>query len=80
MRFKSYAVSASLLVLLALAALLAGCHPKGDSKTAGAGGAPATKVVWGDASDFNFTTADGKSVKLSSYGGRPLVVNFWAVW
>jgi thiol-disulfide isomerase/thioredoxin len=43
-------------------------------------GAPAAPGTWGDAKDFTFKTFDGKSIKLSSLGGKPLVVNFWATW
>jgi peroxiredoxin len=32
------------------------------------------------ATDFNFSTLDGKAVKLSDYAGKPLVLNFWATW
>jgi len=35
---------------------------------------------WGNAPDFSYTTFDGRPGKLSDYGGRPVVVNFWAVW
>lgn len=29
---------------------------------------------------FTLTTLDGKSVSLSDYQGRPVVLNFWASW
>jgi peroxiredoxin len=32
------------------------------------------------APDFTATTLDGKTVKLSDYAGRPVVLNFWASW
>jgi thiol-disulfide isomerase/thioredoxin len=32
------------------------------------------------AKDFTFTGFDGQAGKLSTHFGRPLVVNFWAVW
>ena len=35
---------------------------------------------WGDAPDVPLTLADGSQVQLSSFGGKPLVVNFWAEW
>jgi cytochrome c biogenesis protein CcmG/thiol:disulfide interchange protein DsbE len=32
------------------------------------------------APDFTATTLDGKTVKLSDYAGKPVVLNFWASW
>ena len=32
------------------------------------------------APDFELTTLDGKTVKLSDYKGKPVVLNFWASW
>ena len=67
------------MLVLALLALSA-CPGKKDGGGSSGQGGGTTAAVWGNASDFSFNTADGKTVKLSSYGGRPLVVNFWAVW
>ena len=30
--------------------------------------------------DFTLETVDGKTVSLSDYRGRPVVINFWATW
>lgn len=32
------------------------------------------------APDFELTTLDGKSVKLSNYKGKKVILNFWATW
>ena len=38
-------------------------------------------VVTGDkAPDFNITTDSGKQITRSNFGGRLLVLNFWATW
>jgi hypothetical protein len=77
-----------LIILLLL--VLTACN-KGKSTTATtdtptlpdkpAVGKPTAAVAWtGDAHDFGFKTFDGKSLKLSSYAGKPLVLNFWADW
>jgi thiol-disulfide isomerase/thioredoxin len=43
-------------------------------------GCTKSRTWTGDATDFTFTSFEGKSVKLSSYAGKPVVVNFWADW
>jgi len=30
--------------------------------------------------DFTLKDMDGRDVKLASYKGRPLIINFWATW
>lgn len=56
----------ALIVFSALAAApLPGCGP-GDSS--------------GAAPNFVLQTPEGKSVSLSSFKGRPVVLNFWATW
>jgi thiol-disulfide isomerase/thioredoxin len=38
-------------------------------------------VMAGDyAPDFSFTTEDGHAVSLNSFGGKVLLLNFWASW
>lgn len=32
------------------------------------------------APDFEFSTFDGRRVRLSDFRGRPVLVNFWATW
>lgn len=40
-----------------------------------------TVIVVGDtAPSFSITTDSGRAVSVSSYGGRMLVLNFWASW
>jgi cytochrome c biogenesis protein CcmG/thiol:disulfide interchange protein DsbE len=37
-------------------------------------------VVGARAPDFTTQTLDGATVRLSQYGGRPVLLNFWATW
>jgi peroxiredoxin len=45
-----------------------------------AGPATEKKVVPDSLPDFTLADTDGKPTRLSSFGGRPLMVNFWATW
>jgi thiol-disulfide isomerase/thioredoxin len=51
----------------------------GQSKLLDAGGRGS--VATNDAApDFEFTTSDGKTTKLSDLRGKTVIVNFWATW
>lgn len=54
-----------LIVLFAAAALAAGCTRKSDP---------------GQAADFTLQDLSGKSVKLSDYKGKVVLIDFWATW
>ena len=41
---------------------------------------PRKKPVPRDLPDITLANRDGKPTKLASFGGRPLMVNFWATW
>ena len=43
-------------------------------------GSAADLISWGNAPDFSYMPFDGGESKISSHLGKPLVVNFWAVW
>jgi len=43
-------------------------------------GAPKSKPVPATLPDITLADRDGKPTKLASFGGRPLMVNFWATW
>jgi thiol-disulfide isomerase/thioredoxin len=43
-------------------------------------GAPARKSIPATLPDISLADMNGKSTKLASFGGRPLMVNFWATW
>jgi len=42
--------------------------------------APPKKTVPDTLPDITLADRDGKPTKLASFGGRPLMVNFWATW
>ncbi len=42
--------------------------------------APPKKTIPHTLPDFTLADRAGKPTKLSSFGGRPLMVNFWATW
>jgi thiol-disulfide isomerase/thioredoxin/outer membrane lipoprotein-sorting protein len=41
---------------------------------------PAPQIVGQMAPEVSFTGPDGKEVALSSYRGRPVLIDFWATW
>ena len=41
---------------------------------------PGKKVIPDTLPDVTLADRDGKPTKLASFGGRPLMVNFWATW
>jgi peroxiredoxin len=66
-------------VILCLAIMVAGCTPANPS------GNQTANVTLGintgnRAIDFQLPALDGKTVKLSDYRGKPVLLNFWATW
>lgn len=75
MRSRGILLIATLLLLAAIVASIAGCG--NTSSTSGtAGGSTAPKV----APDFTVKTLSGETVPYSSLKGKPLVLNFAASW
>lgn len=52
--------------------------PEGDIPSAPAG--PKPRAIPDTLPDVTLADKDGKPTKLQSFGGRPLMVNFWATW
>ena len=53
--------------------MLAGCGTSGPSATVGV-------TVGNVAPPLSGTTIDGRTVSLSDFRGKPVIVNFWASW
>lgn len=72
---KRYNWAPLILIVLALAAIgiaiLPGLKSQATVKYA---------EIGEPAPDFSLTSLDGKKVSLSQLKGRPVVVNFWAIW
>ena len=90
LRLVAVATAVALGVTLALLALtvdLSGpSRPDGPPATSGGPVASDVVVIGGHpllgkpAPDFALTDLDGRTVRLSDFRGRPVVVNFWASW
>lgn len=63
-----------LLVSLAAALLIAGCSGSAEPNKSAEQG----NNVSNRAPDFTLTNLEGKSVSLSDFRGKPLLLNFWA--
>ena len=57
-----------LLIILTWVLLVTGCTE------------PSVARVGGPAPDFRLENLDGKSISLSDFQGKPVLINFWATW
>ncbi len=62
---------AILLIILSWVLLLVGCSPSSEPSVASAGK---------PAPDFQLQSLDGQTVSLSSFHGKPVLINFWTTW
>jgi cytochrome oxidase Cu insertion factor (SCO1/SenC/PrrC family) len=68
MVMRRVAVLSALIAVIALSALYAGARPGGNYK------------VGAKIADFVFKSDQGKTVRLSDYKGKIVVLNFFATW
>ena len=54
--------------------------PDGGISTAQAETGPPSPLLGKQAPDFKLTDTEGKTVSLTGYKGRPVLINFWATW
>jgi thiol-disulfide isomerase/thioredoxin len=69
------------LLIAAIGYTLFGGHPevKTDSKLL-LPGTPASNASQSAPPDFDVPTLDGRTIKLSDYRGKVVVIDFWATW
>ena len=71
-------------ILLISLCLLCSCQKSQKDQTSPAPVTPAPQTQqsagWGDAPDFTLNTTDGKSITLSGYKDKVIILNFWATW
>lgn len=69
-----------LIVIAALVALMIYAGVRISRKSGGTPSAQAALSKGSLAPDFELKTLDGKPVKLSSFRGKAVLLNFWATW
>jgi cytochrome c biogenesis protein CcmG/thiol:disulfide interchange protein DsbE len=72
-------VSDALRVLAVASLLLAGCAPAENKATASSSSLK-PQAERKPAPDFALRDGDGKTVRLSDYRGKVVLLNFWATW
>jgi peroxiredoxin len=77
-RIPDRALAAIAVAALCLAAC--GAQPPKEAKAVGRAAAEILPKEGDPAPDFELKDADGKSVKLSDYKGKVVLLNFWATW
>ena len=67
-------------MILLVAILASGCKAPAPAATNQSANIPGGISIGNRAIDFELQTLDGKTVKLSDYRGKPVLLNFWATW
>lgn len=74
-----------LLILVAAVLAMASCNTKSDNKASDTADAPVTNTEKQaepepEAPDFRAESLDGETIRLSTFGGRYIVLDFWGTW
>ncbi|MDO8716055.1 MAG: redoxin family protein [Dehalococcoidales bacterium] len=71
-------------IIIVVLVLVSGCGPQPASPTVSPNATTPVAVegvnVGNRAIDFQLQSLDGKTVKLSDFRGKPVLLNFWATW
>jgi len=75
---RAMALAGVIALLLALAA----CPGKkgGAAGSATTSGSPASGTTTQTSGPPDFVSFEGEPIRIADYTGKPVVVNFWAVW
>ena len=73
-------IRTSLPIILLVGILASGCGPAQPAANTTTPQIPEGINIGNRAIDFELQTLDGKTVKLSDYRGKPVLLNFWATW
>ncbi len=75
-----FVILAAVIVTIFTCALLGYKYLSGNYQPEDTDDKSSSSQVAGSAPDFSVIDKDGKTVKLSDYFGKPIVLNFWATW
>jgi len=70
----------SVLIFILLVMWTSACEVKRREETGKLEKATITEKEWGNAPDFTLSDLEGKSLTLSEFRGKVIILNFWATW
>ena len=79
-RIVATAIVGALVATIGYALLTGYPEEKAESRLALPGAAPSENAPTAGPADYNIPTIDGRTIKLSDYRGKVLVMDFWATW
>jgi len=70
----------SVLIFILLVMGTSACEVKRREETGKLEEGTVTEKEWGNAPDFTLSDLEGKSLTLSEFRGKVIILNFWATW